>query len=569
MSLLDEETLRIHKSWQGDYWLFARDCLNMRPARPLPELCGKIFTITTRTGRKHDTMLFDKDGLPCYFANYKVYKKEMFLHQDKAEFKLKARNTFTWQQTLILTAYQRAISTFDTDSFDIAQRYITSVSGHGIGKTCVLSCISLHFLIGFIGSQIGVTANTEAQLKDIFLKEFYYWHKRIPEGIGKHIDQLDDHIKVVGEKDWFLRASVARPERPEALAGLHGRYVLILVDEASGVHDKIFEVMKGALTGDNYIVIYTSNGTRGEGEFRDSHKVGQAYTQLQFSSIDSPIVKDGYVEKMANDYGEDSEEYAIRVLGQFPKSSQMDEKGWMPLFANVPIRYEAPAGQILMNPVFAIDPAGQGRDRSIGTMRDELYMKIVLEEATSTEKDLAGKIRTSALAYQVPFADIGIDAFGIGAKVLANLDSGITPILADKPRTHQGEDTSKTENPLKPRFNSWKSEMAWEFMLWLKNGGKIITSNPTAWKRELEKMKFKRDLQGRICLMDKTTFKKEYGFSPDRFDSGLMTFFKEHGTKPTTLTPRQLEEKETLEFLARKQANAKTQDKTGGNHSSM
>jgi hypothetical protein len=81
----------------------------------------------------------------------------------------KARGT--WRQTVILEAYNRAINTFGRDAFNAVMRWISVVSGHGIGKTATLCTIALHFLICLPGARIGATANSENQLKDIFLKE--------------------------------------------------------------------------------------------------------------------------------------------------------------------------------------------------------------------------------------------------------------------------------------------------------------------------------------------------------------------------------------------------------------
>ena len=54
----------------------------------------------------------------------------------------------------------------------------------------------------------------------------------------------------------FISAKVARPEQPEAFAGVHqapgenGRgCVLLIADEASGVHEKTFEVGAGLCPG--------------------------------------------------------------------------------------------------------------------------------------------------------------------------------------------------------------------------------------------------------------------------------------------------------------------------------
>ena len=383
--------------------------------------------------------------------------------------------------------------------------------------------------------------------------------------MGNALEVFDDTVRVKDEKDWFLRTRVARPDKPEALAGLHGKYVLILVDEASAVHDKVFEVMKGALTGENYLVVYTSNPTRTEGEFYDSHKDGSEYTKLHFNSRHSPIVKEGYIEKMESDYGKDSDEVKIRVDGDFAGEAEMDDKGWIPLFANITILFENQNMQVINRGIIGVDPSGRGRDSSLVGIRDRIYLKEVLNEKTSSEPDLARKIETIRDAYNCSTGDIGVEAFGIGARVVANirtregeLQRTPTAVLTDKPR----EET-------KELYANYKAELAWKFREWVRNGGIIITNNRKAWLNEMEKIKYKRDGAGRIVLMNKVEFKKEYRFSPDRFDMATMTFFKDEPYMPVHLTPRQLEEKENVEFLQRAQMRQSLPTETFDNYSSM
>ena len=547
-------------AWQRDVFLFAYEALGMKPSEPIDSLRGRPIEYTDGYGNKREALLFTEDGQLAYH-DLGFYKMEMFKNQDKPIFKLYRGRRFTWQQTITLTAYQRALSTFDKDSFDQMLRYISIVSGHGTGKTASECVVALHFLICFAGAQIGVTAITEQQLKDIFLKELYYWRAKLPEGLKDQIEILDDLVRIVGDKDWFIRARVARPEKPEALAGLHGKYVLIIVDEASGVPDKVFEVMKGSLTGENYIVLYCSNGTRTEGEFFESHKKGSAFTRLAYSSRQSPIVKDGYISRMEEEYGADSDEVRIRVDGKFAHIGDMDEKGWIPLFANVRVMFEPERGQIIRHPVIGVDPAGKGRDKSLVEARDAIYLKILLDEKTSTPKDLARKIETLRDAYQAKSDDIGIGAFGIGAEVVANIETKmgetVHALLTDKPR----EET-------KHLYANFKAELAWKFRNWLAQGGIIITNRQADWMRELEKIKYKRDGQGRIVLMGKVEFKKEYGFSPDRFDAAIHTFFRDHGTQPVVLTKQELENKDMMEWVSRTRATPTTGE-AGRTYSSM
>jgi len=241
------------QQWAVDVFLFAEQTMGVFPADPIKELLDKDIPYIDSMGNKRMAKLFDADGR-LIWNDLSFYSVDFFQKQTQQEFKKYGGTRFTWQQTVMLEAYNRAVRTFGKDSFDITKRWITTRSGHGVGKTSVMSIVAIHFLWCFPGAQIGMTANSEQQVEDIFMKEFYVWRSKLPEFMQNSMIQTADHIQMEDNEDWFLRAQVARPEKPEALAGLHGEYVLIIVDEASGVADKVFEVMKGALTGENFIV---------------------------------------------------------------------------------------------------------------------------------------------------------------------------------------------------------------------------------------------------------------------------------------------------------------------------
>jgi|GEM_PF-1312609 len=558
MNTAVNDNMEIIHRWQKDIFLFCEDTIGMSPAMPIKSLRGTPVSYKDEFGNDQTTVLFDVEGRLVYH-DLSFYTRDMFERQD-GRFTVFRGTRFTWQQTVFLEAYRRGVNTFGKDSYDIARRWITVRSGHGTGKTSTIAIVSLHFLVCFFGSQIQITANTEQQLKDVFMKEVSIWHMKLPHYLRENIEILDDIIRIKGSDDWFLRARVARPEKPESLAGIHGKYVLQLIDEASGVHTKVTEIIKGSLTGENFIVIYTSNPTRNEGEFFDSHKEGSTFTRLHFSSRESPIVNKTYIEKIESDYGKESDETKIRIDGDFAGVASMDDKGWMPLFENITLSLEAQDFQKIRHGVIGVDPAGKGRDTSVIGIRDAVYLKEVLNEKTSSPKDLARKIETIRDAYGCSTSDVGVDGFGIGSEVIANIrnradELEATPkaILMDKPREN-------TED-----FHTYKSELAWMFRLWVAKGGIIITNNQNAWVRELSKIKYKRDQKGRIMLMPKETFKKEHGFSPDRFDMACLTFFKEDGERPVHLTREQLQKKETMEWLARVQRNTQKND----NFSSM
>jgi len=528
--------------WRTDAIGWCRAVLGLHISIPVKELRNKEFTYETSSGEKKTTKLFDDRGRLTHY-DLSFYTRDMFRYQDQEEFK-KRPNMLTWQQTVELEAYDRAINTFGQDNYDRALRQITVRAGNGIGKTSMASIMILHFLFCFKYCQIASTANTESQLKDVFLKEFYVWHKRLPESLQNEIEQLDNKIRIRNTKDWFLRARVGSKDKPEALAGLHGKHVFFYADEASGIADKVFETMHGSLTGENWIVLLSSNPTRTEGYFYDSHKPANKlhWTQLHFNSNDSPVVKPGYVKGIIDEYGKSSDEYKVRVSGDFTSVGEMDTKGWIPLFANITIQFEEFGVQVIKGAIIGVDPSGQGKDRTIITARDEFYLKEVLNEATSSETDLARKIETIAIAYNSTLNDVGIDAFGIGAKVIAKIHNKIgempNALLTDKPREE-----------VKDRFNSYKAELAWKFREWVLRGGIIVTNNQKDWMRELSLIKYKRDNQGRIKLMGKLEFKKEYGFSPDKFDSAIYTFFRDEPSRQVVFTKEEMENKSWRDYI--------------------
>ena len=372
-----KEQMKIFKHrlaiWREDIFEFLFDVFGFLPAEPQPDLIDIEVPFYTPRGERKRAKLFSKDKRLIY-PDLRVYTRDMFMFQTPDEFRNSRRNYLTWQQTIFLEAYNRGILTFNSDRYEDWWRQITARSGHGTGKTTSEVFMALHFLLVYRGAQIGVTANTESQLKDIFMKEFAKWHARLPTFIRENVEVLDDRVRIKGTRDWFLRARVAGKDNPEALAGLHGDYVLLIADEASGIWDGVFETMYGALTGKNWLIVLASNPTRTSGFFYNTHKKEQrlSWTQLHFNSLESPIVDPIFVKKISDNYGKDSDEWRVRVLGEFPDEGEMDERGWMPLFANIRVLFEKPDKQIIQHPIIGVDPAGSGTNNAVIVVRDDV-----------------------------------------------------------------------------------------------------------------------------------------------------------------------------------------------------
>src|SRR5258708_32490236 len=148
----------------------------------------------------------------------------------------------TWQQWLILLAVERAIK-------GEAKKKISVVSGHGIGKDATLSWLIIWYLFCFGNAQVASTAPTSELMHDVLWKEVKIWLDRAPKDVSELFEWTSSYLRVKEFPDtWFARARTARKEAPEAIAGVHGDYVMIPADEASGVPDEIFNTADGSLT---------------------------------------------------------------------------------------------------------------------------------------------------------------------------------------------------------------------------------------------------------------------------------------------------------------------------------
>lgn len=416
----------------------------------------------------------------------------------------------TWQQWLILLAVKDAVNKTGKNKISIA-------SGHGIGKSTVIAQLILWYLFCFKDAQIPCTAPTAEQMHDILWKELHAWWKRMPEEIQDLYEWSNGYMRISESPNtWFARAKTARKENPEALAGVHGDYVMIIADEASGVPDEIYNTAEGAMTGPNVIVILISNPTRLIGYFYDSHHSdNKAWVNIQFSSNDSPIVDTEYTKRIIEKHGEDSDEYSIRVLGVFPKADSIDDQGYVPLFLESDVRKitDMPfSGDCSMG----IDPAGQGKDETIWVVRDRFKAKIVAAERISNTKSIAQKTLTLMNFYNIDPANVYVDNFGIGANIAQE--------LAIEGYRINGINVGDQAYD-RVRFSNLRAEIYWKLKEWVRSGGELIDHK--GWI-ELLYLRYRNQLGGKLQIMPKVDMKKKLGRSPDHVDALSLTF-----TRPT------------------------------------
>lgn len=427
----------------------------------------------------------------------------------------------TWQQTLVLYGVEKAVRG------EVPLR-ISIVSGHGIGKSMVLSILILWFLFVHPDAQVACTSPGKEQMYDVLWKELKKWIDKMVSQIGRLYEWETSHVRMKEAPNvWFARAKTASKENTEALAGVHADWVLIAVDEASGVEEAIFETMEGSLTSGNILVFLISNGTRANGYFFDTHhKDAERWQNYSFSSLDSPRVDMRYVDSIIAKYGADSAQYAIRVLGQFPKEDVMDDGGYVPLLTEAQINMQPDFGDLTKFSslsVMGVDPAGEGDDKTSWVIRDSFKAKKIHEELKSTAKSIAERTITLMDLYGVRPENVVVDSFGVGADVGKEI-AVATKGQYNVTTVNVGEMCDREID--QELYINKRAEIYYKAKQWFRAGGEIVENENM--KEELMGIKYKRAINGKIQMMSKVDMKKKYGLrSPNDADALSLTFIRD------------------------------------------
>ncbi|MDR1521076.1 MAG: hypothetical protein LBU23_13185, partial [Planctomycetota bacterium] len=292
-------------------------------------------------------------------------------------------------------------------------------SGHGVGKSTVFAMAALWFLCTRHDGVVPCTAPTAHQLRDVLWREVRKCAGRMSSWWREQIVVLDDTVRLKCSAARIL-ARTARREQPDALQGFHEKHLLFLIDEAAGVADAVFEVARGALSTPNARVAMAGNPTRLTGYFHAAfHAARDSWERLTFSCLDSPLVSPAFPADIAAEFGQDSDVYRVRVLGEFPLSGPMAviplELVEAAMARTLPANFQNPAAKIL-----GVDLALEGEDRTVIALRQGVQARIVFSGRLRQTSQLLARI-AQAIDEERPdavFADKG----GMGAPIIHSLN---------------------------------------------------------------------------------------------------------------------------------------------------
>lgn len=389
-------------------------------------------------------------------------------------------------------------------------------SGHGIGKSALISWL-IHFAISTHENTRGVvTANTEGQLRTKTWPELSKWHNMF---IAKDLFTYTATAIFSSDKDyektWRIDAIPWSKNSPESFAGLHnqGNRILVLFDEASAIDDVIWEVTEGALTDANTEIIWCAfgNPTRNSGRFRECfRKYRKFWNTYQIDSRTVKISNKAKINEWLEAYGEDSDFFKVRVRGVFPSASDLQ-------FISTEIADKAQKqvyklGQFEHLPVIiGVDPAWTGSDSLEIVMRQGYYMKSL---ASIPKNDDDWRMAQLIAQFEDEYkADAVFIDMGYGTGIYS-----IGKQLGRKWRLI--EFGGKSNDPV---YLNMRAYMWGQMKEWLREGGSI-PPNDQALYDDIVGPEAIIDKNGHIQLESKKDMKDRGLPSPNKGDALALTF---------------------------------------------
>lgn len=355
------------------------------------------------------------------------------------------------------------------------------------------------------------TAPTSGQLFDALFAEVKTWFNRLPPVLLNSFDVFSDRITIKGEPESsFVSARTSSAERPEALAGIHSEHVLLIADEASAIPEAIFESAAGSMSGENACTILIGNPTRSTGFFfKTHHALKNNWHTMHVSCVDNPLVTKDFVSQIATTYGENSNAFRVRVLGEFPIKDD-DTLIAAELVESAMDRDVAPRD---LDPlVFGVDVARFGSDRTVICKRKG---HVVLDFKVASGLDLMQTAGLVASEYRLDNpAEIMVDSIGLGAGVADRLRELGLPV----------RDVNVSESSaMNPNAHRLRDELWIALRDWLQAKACKLPTNDDL-RADLLAPRYTFTSSGKIVVETKDSMKKRGLRSPDLADSLCLTF---------------------------------------------
>jgi phage terminase large subunit len=433
----------------------------------------------------------------------------------------------------------------------VRYRVTVPYTGNGVGKDYLVGGLIPWWLLTRAESQVIVTGPSQTLLGSVTWKEVRRACRNAVVPLGVQVSQgiKCSPLRLTVRGDWgALGYSTTSVERA---SGQHNRRLLVIVEEASGVEDEIWEAVESL---GYYRLLPIGNPIRADGGFvewiRQAEKdrldglpPERACNAIRVSSRENPdagewksergLLDRTTIESMERKYGKDSLYVRSHVDALIPETSadRLIPDEWLDRAAATqrpPIGpFDSPAGRRI-----AADLGeGVGRDSTAICVRDDLG---VLEWKAGSALGLAeaaAEVARLAAKWRVPHHRISFDRLGIGRDLPQYLRrNGISDALgyagSGQPRDKKAFTNLRTEAAwnLRRRLNpDWSSDPAFPRAT-AQAPFRIPPDGQWALLREELAALSYECIGKQVRLIPKEDLCAELGRSPDRSDALCQSF---------------------------------------------
>ena len=304
--------------------------------------------------------------------------------------------------------------------------------------------------------------------------------------------------------------------------GFHSPNMLIVVDEAEGVEETIYEAIEGTMTSDNCRLLLIGNPTTMSGAFRRAFYEDRGiFHTVTISALDSPNVQAGrvavrglvsqrWVEERKKVWGEDNPIYQARVLGEFPDQGEDTLIALSYIEAAVDREGQPSSGREPV--VIAVDVARFGSDKSVILRRRGMTVEEVQSLRGLDTMKLTGLIINSVDRWQPD--EVVVDEVGIGA--------GVVDRLREQGYGVQGVNVGSSARDGE-HFANQRAEGYWTLRsLFIDGILKLPPDNELVG--QLAGLRYTFNSLGRVVIESKEEMRRRSVPSPDKADALMLAF---------------------------------------------
>lgn len=410
------------------------------------------------------------------------------------------------------------------------QRTVASAC-KGPGKSCAMAWGGWWFLSVFPQSKGFATAITGDNLRDNLWAEFALWQKKskfLSEFFTWQSERIfcneSPETWFISTRQWSRQAD--KSKQADTLAGLHGLYTIVLIDEAGDIPPGVTEAADASLSTDigsgrvNRILM-TGNPTRTDGPLYDAVKTFSHMWHVIKITGDpndpkrSKRISIEWARQQIAKWGRDNPWVMTNVLGEFPPAGatkllgvDVVDAAWK---ANPKEELWRRSARIL-----GVDQARFGDDKIVFFPRQGLMTWRPREFRNLSYEQIGEQLIRYMDKWDADAAFVDVTGEGIDLITWCQLRG-----YGD--RIHGINFGSKAVN--EERFVNRRAEMYWTMAQFMKdNRGLASLPRIVELKQELTTPDYSYDPRGRLIIQAKDEIKDLLQRSPDYADGYVLTF---------------------------------------------